>query len=163
MKSIVVSALLLMVGCALDDSGVADPEPQLATETQSLVPAAPSTPSTPAPLRQYLATHPQLYPVGVKSAFTVIWPDPADSFYFLAVGYDVVAYRNVFFVRGTFGKDHSLVLTNIADGMVLNTKSNPLFKDYGSRTAVRKPPPSPPTPFPQGVWAIAYNMLKLQP
>ncbi len=163
MKSIIFAAALCLVGCVAEVPPGSDPDPSLATETQALIPKAPATPSAPTPLRKYLLVKPQLYPLNLKSAYTVMWTDPSDSQYFLALGYDVIGYRNVFYVRGSLATDHTLFLTNISQGMVANTMTNPtLFKGYAMKGFLPKGCCPPPGPFPESQWAAAYGMEQLR-
>lgn len=163
---IAVLSVLSVSGCGI---GVDRPEQVSQTEAQEqslttslVVPRAPSTPSSPTPFRTQLAKTPLLYPLGVGSAYTVIWEDPKDSRYFLAIGYDVWSRRNVFYVRGSIANDYGAAMRNLAASIENNSMSNPTYHGDGIIGGIFKGPKGPSPGVPQEVWAKAFQIAQLQ-
>ena len=159
MKSSLLIAAVLMFGCVVDESVATETAPESETQTQAATTVPPPPrPSSPTPFRTYIAKNPQLFPLGLKSAYAVIWTDERDHRYFKAIGYDVVGYKTVFYVRGATTTDLGAATKNIAEGIELNSIGNPIFDGAGSRMKIRIPTPGCCKGGDPDHWVVAQGM-----
>ncbi|MCY1017333.1 hypothetical protein [Pyxidicoccus sp. MSG2] len=96
-------------------SGPPTPPPTIPNYCPSAIIVPPGTlPSIPTPITSYTTT--ALYPTGtgLRSAHTVIFTDPANpSGSWLAIGFDVRGYRQVFYVSGQNARELRLLLSKL--------------------------------------------------
>jgi hypothetical protein len=179
MKSIRFSLLaafaLSAAACNVDpdfaeaESGALDTQSQASVTTPpapisnycpSAIIGAPGTlPTAPTPITSY-ATAP-LYAVGtgLRSAHTVIFTDPANpSGRWLALGFDVKGYRQVFYVSGHNARELRLLLNKLVtdiDNLEQDTGTGSEFS-WGMSGQVGGPI-LPQPGIHEGAWKVAWN------
>ncbi|MBK7857748.1 MAG: hypothetical protein IPJ65_03785 [Archangiaceae bacterium] len=164
---VVVAVTVAMSGCGLPEnepgaaSAPAAEQTRQALNTCGPLGPTPPTPAAPTDLTVWLRTHPQLFPLGVRSAYAAVQQDPADARRFLAFGYDVAAGRNIFFVSGSIATDYGKLTQNLAEGLVENNNKNYTFMGGAVFGQVAKPPKGGGGGYPDGPYAICAGAFFL--
>jgi hypothetical protein len=116
-------------------------------------------PSSPTPITAYTTT--ALYPrgTGLRSAHTVIFTDPANpSGSWLAIGFDVKGYRQVFYVSGQNARELRLLLNKLVvdiDNLEQDTGTDSEFS-WGMSGQIGGPI-LPQPGIHDGAWKVAWN------
>lgn len=168
MKKFVLSVSMFMAACGVDSqqtSAESAAAPVVSTRSQAVcscdkIPELPKTPAEAISFTSFLRLNGgRLIPAtGLASAYTIAWQDPRDPAYFIALGFDVVNQKNLFYVRGSFRGDYANFTAIVANETNPDTSSNPTsWIDSGTQGQVHTgPPPLPPTGIPGAAWNAVY-------
>jgi len=164
-KSVLAVSMVIAAACGVDgqqagDEAAATPAPSTQRQGLTYRPSTvPTTPASPTEFVSYYRLHDgRMIPLGVSSAYMVVYQAPGDATSFIAFAYDVTSYRNIFYLHGSLATDLPRLTSIVASETLPNTANSPLsWLDWGVFGQVRGPPP-PPDPI-GGMPQTAWNAL----
>jgi len=105
----------------------------------------------------------ELFPLGVVSAITTIYPDPKDGRRFYAIGFDVKAGKACFYVTGATSTALDPLKAQLQKEVAAMVRETPGMKfgeySFGNLVVHQPNPPNPGVHDPIEAWKLAVEAV----